>query len=478
MPCALAAESSPVHIYRGPAPIQQQLQRLQFACEGQVLGKLSTAGHSTAGIGSSKSLTSASLGRPTTSSGPPSISRSPPQQTQPDYAVLRVNYTPYRISANDSPAQVTTKLLHLLALGPITNHTITDLMAPGNALMQRTIEHALSSSSIVYDPNDNFMIDDHFPILECEGIETDRTTYSETPHYILKDKLYKDLQPWKWPYQAFERELIIQNTHHALTRLGFSQTHPLRRKLCDQPPEQSPGQDASQDLKLNSLGGGFLASKRAPVRKSATSTTPPVSAPASTTPKKTSTPVFPKQFKRSVSSLSLAQPQFNGQGHKRAKSEAASISDTVPNNHASPSLDQSPMRRNDYFATLASKFSSKYFEYEALYRSFPPLAPNPAAASETKKELTKLYELHNTLSQWKKILWDYDRDCKQKPQIMTLSKHKKTTASRPQSPAGTVPLPVAPVKTVGTNGLNVTKESHSIHPALASRKTVKRNLDY
>lgn len=361
----------------------------------------------------------------------------------------------------------------------MTNHKIIDLMAPGNAQSQRTIEHALGSSSIVYDPKDNFMIDDHFPILECQGTEADRNLYSETPHYILKDKLYKDLQLWKWPYQAFERDLIIQNTHHALTRLGYSQTHPLRRKLCDEPPGQTSSQNAPQDLRLNSLGGGFLASKRAPGRKAASSTTPPISAPASTVPKKSSTPLFPRQVKRLVSSLSLALSQIIGQGHKRTKSEATSTIDLLPSNPPSPSPDQSPTKRTDYFATLASKFASKYTEYEALYRSFPALSPSPSAAADTKKELTKLYELHNTLSQWKKILWDYDRDCKQKPQMMTLSKHKKTTSSRPQSPAPPVLSPaVAPVKSAGSNGSHVAKESHSIHPALASRKTVKRNLDY
>ena len=90
-------------------------------------------------------------------------------------------------------------------------------------------------------------------------------------------------------------------------------------------------------------------------------------------------------------------------------------------------------KRFQYYSMLADKFKAKYKEYETLYNS---LKSNPKSSTNDKKQLVQLFELHNSLSEWKRKLWDFDNENKLKLNIMNLSKHKKI----PSNSASATPI--------------------------------------
>jgi RNA polymerase II elongation factor ELL len=264
-----------------------------------------------------------------------------------------------------------------------------------------------------------------------------------TSHYILKDKSYKEFQPWNWTfYSLFERKLIQQNIHRALTRLGYSESHPLRRKICAE-------NTSSEDDKKSTLGGGFLISKTNGKKNSdlpkITTAKVEKRQPSSIATQSTSiSPVRPQTAnskltvnKRKFSSSSISSSDEEKQLKKLKQdydTSPSSEEDNVPLSRRNevkndipehnPPETKSASKRLGYYNNLAAKFKIKYTEYEMLYKQLknPNLSQNKV---ESKKSLLKLFELHNSLSQWKKTLWDYDNEIKRKSKIMNLSKHKK-----------------------------------------------------
>lgn len=329
----------------------------------------------------------------------------------------------------------------------------------------------------VYNPHDSFTSDDKFPV---RGNSAD-----DVKRYILKDRAYKELKPWLWRhYSDHERTLIIENIHHALTRLGYSETHPLRRKICENDSNNSNDDD---DKKPSSLGGGFLISSKKNFRKSQTElpkmstlkieeraskktgTSTAVNSPAINTtnngsPQKRTSPLPSNKRKLSTSSSSSSSDEEKNS--KRLKHEpytspsseeieddssgnisgstvTSNISSSSNNSTSSvlrntprirsndsvplpPSSTISTSKRMDYYTNLAMKFKFKYKEYETLYQKLKNATP-AKSTDANKKALVKLFELHSQLSQWKKTLWDFDNEIKLKSNIMNLSKHKKST---------------------------------------------------
>lgn len=370
--------------------------------------------------------------RKTAGNGAAKRLRTEPPKPSASAPMSPLNLNPYGVENDDAKGMILNKFLSLVALGPVTRESIRER----THLSDEKLQPLITTYAQVYNPNDNFISDDSFPNdeIQIEGID----------YFTLKDKSYKDLRPWQWSwYSERERLMIINNAHNALTRLGYLETHPLRKKICDEPAE-----DQDSEQKKPSLGGGILISKtkKSPFKRAHTDSPKPLSEgfnarPAEKT-KSNGSPLKPT-LKRKLSTSSTSEDE---RGLKKKKqdsdshtSPSSSINDddygTESLNEGNPSLknrsstaesddDQlnHKQRRFQYYTSLAEKFRSKYKEYESLYKS---LKLNPNNSSNDKKKLQKLFELHNNLSEWKRKLWDFDNENKSKVNIMNLSKHKK-----------------------------------------------------
>lgn len=325
---------------------------------------------------------------------------------------LALDHNPYKINQNDSKLIILEKFLCLIALGPITIDKIYKILSTDDNLLKNLIDNYTQ----VYDPNDSFIIDDVFPNLEVnESIDKNQNSL------ILKDKAYKELKPWNWKwFNDFERNLIINNINNALTRLGFSDTHPLRRKITNP--------DLSNNLNPSKLGGGFLTSNKK-FKKSLTDLPKLLPDNKILSTSKTTSPK-----KRTNSSddekKAKALKKNPEDGDKKKDNEKLLKNPEIENGKSPRKLDTNNDARKDdkpiekklkYYNDLAIKFKEKYNDYEKLYTY---LKNNKK--SDQKKQLIKLFELHLKLSEWKRKLWDYNNEYKLKENIMTLSKHKKT----------------------------------------------------
>ena len=382
---------------------------------------------------------------------------------------------PFLVSPGDSNAAIALKFVQFIALGPASDNDIATNL--GSAVLASKIAQLKQDYCQKYDRNNLFYHNDRFPTLELQRRlrknklgtpasagdsdgDLDDTDHidsmdDESPlpdlvgdHFLLKDKSYKELQPWDWlRYTPFERKLVVHNIHRALTRLGFSEAHPLRRKICDPQASLAVGSPslamASDDENRRSqLGGGILHMKK--TTKKAATVSPKVlgkAALSSTKPPTASAlrPLTSQTLAKRKFSLSLLSLSDDDKQTKKLKMEL----DTLPLSEeddtpllrraatASPAAGDAKAKRMDYYNQLALKFRDKYKEYALLYNRLK----NPASMSkaELKRQLLKLFELHTQLSGWKKKLWEYDRDIKNKLEIMGLSKHKKTSGTSANS---------------------------------------------
>lgn len=393
---------------------------------------------------------------------------------------------PYKISlSSDNQASIIKKFIHLLALGPITYNHIVDL------LDYTKIDHLLDDYGQVYNDQDQFIQEDRFPYIDSNNNsndDSDDDMDEEVQRFILKDKSYKELTPWKWNYTNYERNSILNNVNNALTRIGFSQSHPLRRKIVE-PPNEDDNRSETKKPNGSSLGGGFLISssssvssnnkKRStptpvpskantpvnttskvntpvnttskintPVVSSSKVNTPVVAPPKATTPvvasSKASTPVnIPP---RNTNSNSIPSPPVKVKVNNKRKFSSSSSSseddDSKKLNYTSPpsSEEESTSNNNnasghngvnsqksklDYYTNLAIKFKNKYKEYSELYNAL--LNKNEIKAIDYKDNLMKLFKLHQNLTQWKKLLWDFDKESKLKNSLSDIHIERNTT---------------------------------------------------
>lgn len=358
-----------------------------------------------------------------------------------------MNIDPYAVDINDSKHDIGAKFLLLLALGPTTKHTVVERMK----VSATELQPFFAAHAQVYDPNDTFISDDNFPCGDTESDAGDQ--------YILKDKSYKDTRPWTWKwYSVRERTMIINNIHNALTRLGYLETHPLRKKICEEPAETSATVPKPADNKKSALGGGILVSKtkKSPTKRSQTESPKLPSETANfkqiERPRQNGSPLKASVKRRAPSSSSASDEERSFKKKKNDSdshtSPSSSINDDDPTISINDTIDtmgknrgishetddiNHKLKRFQYYSTLADKFKAKYKEYESLYTS---LKSNPKNSSNDKKQLVRLFELHNSLSEWKRQLWDFDSENKLKLNIMNLSKHKK----QPSKSASSTPI--------------------------------------
>lgn len=165
-----------------------------------------------------------------------------------------LNFDPYLINNSDSKSDIITKFLYFMALGPSTRDQLIKLLKFKPPL----VDNFLYNFCQVYNPNDTFLIDDIFP---------NNKSVSDSNHYILKDKSYKDLRPWSWKYYSEnERNLIINNINLALTRLGYLETHPLRKRIVENSTSESESLNSTSTKQFH---GGLVSSskKTSPFKK-------------------------------------------------------------------------------------------------------------------------------------------------------------------------------------------------------------------
>lgn len=389
---------------------------------------------------------------------------------------------PYKVLDSNSKTEAKNKILALLALGPITKKKILNI----TDLSSNELDEILTAHARPYDATDSFIADDKFPQKLLDGVQ-DKA-------FILKDMSYKELQPWKWqPYTLEERSMIIKNIHNALTRLGYLESHPLRKRICETPDNDSN----NGFVRKPNLGGGLLMSrnKKSPYKRTLTDS-PKTSTEPAKAPKVLGSPL--KATKKRTSSSSNAEEE-KGLRKKRLNSDSSVSSVNESEVSKDPPTDNSNYEKYErpstvdnsedicshrtktfqYYYDLANKFKQKYKEYEALYNCLK--VASGGESESDKKQLLRLFELHNTLAEWKKKLWDYDTREKSKSAIMNLTKHKKANATRSTSstPSSRSRQAFAPQKSRPTeNHRNPVQHSdYSTSDAyLLKKKQVLRNI--
>lgn len=393
-----------------------------------------------------------------------------------------VTLSAYVFAPGDAKAAATAKFLSFLALGPMTRTSIEQKLNSKHVVAPGDLNALFSMYAQPYLQHDSFTEHDMYPLIALDAAQID----PNHTYYILKDKAYKDLRPWACPaYSAYERGLIIENANNALTRLGFLETHPLRRRIVDK--------SLDSGSKKTALGGGLLTSS-APKKAVSASTTPllPATSPASplahTLGQKRAATASPKLdaghkrkksvdvkdgAKRFVASLSLSSSEDEKQSKekkegKRSNSSGSNNSmNSMASTHSNGTSYTLPSSTNDepheeqseedvklltvkakpaaslpsrplsavtggdkkhmYYAQLAEKFRQKYQEYEQLYTVLSRDSRKGTGA-EKRKSLMKLFELHSSLAEWKQKLWDYHNEHSMAEGVMNLSKHRKTNS--------------------------------------------------
>ncbi|OBA21660.1 hypothetical protein METBIDRAFT_190362 [Metschnikowia bicuspidata var. bicuspidata NRRL YB-4993] len=401
-----------------------------------------------------------------------------PRHGQPSSIGLKA----YCFTASDAPADRVTKFVSLLALGPMTRPAIEDRLQLARFVLPAQADLLFASHTQPYWRKDTFTDSDVYPL--AAGAAPDAALHKL--YVILKDKAYKELRPWQWhAYTDFERTLIIDNCHHALGRQGFLDTHPLRRRIVER---GSPPRSANRAA---ALGGGLLVSSAKKPPPPASLLEPAVPGPGSplsqtsasaraSTESPTLSSEARKRFARKAGAArpTLAQGtaaalSLSSDDEKLAKGAAARMKrransgtqgsrsvtsnasytlpssvndehaldpsdpDTRPAGAAKPaaSLPSRPSssfsshdKKQQYYSQLADKFRLRYKEYERLHRQLSRDSRKNSHA-EKKKSLVKLHELHNSLSEWKRRLWDYHNENNMAEGVMTLSKHRKLNSS-------------------------------------------------
>lgn len=326
-----------------------------------------------------------------------------------------LNFDPYLIINSDTKSDITTKFLYFMALGPSTKDQLIKLLRFKSPM----VDGLLSTYCQIYNPNDSFLIDDVFP---------NNKSVSDSNHYILKDKSYKDLRPWTWKYYSDnERNLIISNINHGLTRLGYLETHPLRKKIVENTSES----ETINSTATKQFHGGLVSSskKSSPFKKSQTESPKlvPVSTPNSSTTfnlNNSNTSIRNADTKKRQLSSNSSSSTSDDEVKRFKKEEYTSPSSANDEEEEYDELDRS---KTNHYNNLTVKFKQKYQEYTDLYTL---LQTNPTGFTpETKKSISKLFELHQALQDWKKQLWNYNNDLKSKEDIKHLTKHKKPTVT-------------------------------------------------
>lgn len=486
-PCSVSQETLRFDIYSPQSNFEE------FKFTGTVSNRLNIISDPKQIREFSKSAASASSSLPNKSlsrRGVPSeqtpeiLSESKDSSSIPSYPKpqLSINSRSYAVNASDSSSDITTKFLHLLALGPISREDLNAKLNLNRLVPELEINSLLSNHTQLYSAANTFTESDSYPSVVLQ------TLFPKEGEnlLILKDKAYKDLRPWVWTaYTPFERGLIIENAQNALTRLGFLETHPLRRKIVDKATQSIP----VALKKATALGGGLILSSgkkgstpSSPLPSSLTSRKAGTESPSVELDKKKTesrfgvSPVKDSQVKRKYeTALTLCLSSSDEErlakkakkdGHRSNSSASTNSNSSIGSTHSHhsstsytlpfsvneeghdedvytgpikyPSVARQPIsipprpssaistqeKKLQFYLLLAKKFRLRYREYELLHKQMGR-ANSQGKSVDHKKSLMKLFELHNSLAEWKRKLWDYHNENNMAEGVMNLSKHRK-----------------------------------------------------
>lgn len=245
---------------------------------------------------------------------------------------------------NDSIEESHLKFISVLCLGPTNIQKLGELNFKAPLLTEMI---NIYCSKYAYSVRFNSTIDEY-----VNGRE-----YSDEYDLVLKDKVYKDLRP-NGLFDKEELDIIYNNIYNSLTRLGYSETHPIRKKISDK-----------AILFKTNLGINENSVKVAN--------------------KSEKTPGTPKYNSESGIASKLSNNKSNIIKVENKRIKKRSYDSTSPS-----SID------SDYdvdVEALASKFKFKYQEYAKLYSDLK----DRKATNKDKQDLTRLYEMHNYLKQIK-----------------------------------------------------------------------------
>lgn len=388
---------------------------------------------------------------------------------------------PYCIHGGDTPTLILAKFLSLLALGPMSKNRVEEITRIRDHISPPDLATLYSNHTQIYSPSSTFTQADKYPSLTL-GI----SQLSPNESYIvLKDKAYKELRPWQhnW-FTDFERSLVIDNVNNALSRLGYLDTHPLRKRITDKASSDDHQNNMSKK-QAPALGGGMLVSSRksnSPLVGPSSLTSPSkrgsTQSPKAMPDAKRKKPVKPeesplKRGRNDASSSGMSSSDEERQSKRRnvasKRSTSSNNSYTLPSSfnddgHFDEDNSEDDMKLSSYkrspksgsttalatgrstgnekklqfYTQLAEKFYNRYLEYKNLHDEL--LEDKRGSTQEKKKKLMKLFEMHNTLSQWKRKLWDYHNESNMTQGIMNLLRHKKSASNSGMSTPALAPL--------------------------------------
>lgn len=342
---------------------------------------------------------------------------------------------PYVVSQSDLPSTVLAKFLSLLALGPITKSALEDITHIAHHLLPADLATLYTNHTQIYTPNGTFTQADRFPSVVLGVSPADPAS----TQIILKDKAYKELRPWGIPwFTEFERNLVIENINNALSRLGYLDTHPLRKRITSK-----AALDEHQKKPAPPLGGGMLTGRRL----NSPQVSLAVGSPLNSGVKRASTQLpraepeskrkRPRNdelpLKKSEKALSLSSDDEHKKRHYYGLPNDDDNSDDdmkLLSLKRSPKLPPSAShadKKHQFYQQLAQKFYSRYLEYKELHDELRDT--KKGSPQEKKKKLMRLFEMHNTLAQWKRKLWDYQKELSMTQGIMNLLRHKKSAST-------------------------------------------------
>lgn len=229
---------------------------------------------------------------------------------------------------------ITKKLIHLLALGPIT----LEGMIQRTKLTKNDIDSVLRSISMEYSPQSQKIIQ-KYPIEPKINIQKGEKLY------VLNYSNYKDLKLNDWKYPENELEQLKRNCKLVFDHLNYPNSHPARLSLNGKSKREiSPSSSTSGDDKKSISPKEEAKSKR---ERS------PLSDNEKVITKKTSPPID------------------NQKKRKREDSD------------------------KEYLKNLAERFKLKYKEYETLYKKLTISKQSQKQSLELKKlyEMHKDLEL-------------------------------------------------------------------------------------
>lgn len=296
---------------------------------------------------------------------------------------VSVNIESYKVKNKDD--DILGKFFSFMALGPTNIRKLSALNYDFSDYIGKYCSNFEQSPNNLH--NDNF----------ANGLK-----YLAENNLLLKDKIMKDLRPNSWSWVGEEKEMMFRNINGCLTRLGYSGSHPLRKRIYEKEVRER-SEKSNVEVRERSEKSNIEVRERSEVRDK-------TEVRDKNTVKRD--PEVKRDFvKREVKRDIGNRDSVKDTGRDSIKNEATALKTKkpalkdTPKRKRSDSDNTSPSSIEDFFIdddlilNLQKKFDVNYKEYKALYQYL-----KMAKRSNEVSQLTKLYELHNYCNEVKNQL--------------------------------------------------------------------------